>query len=190
MCLEDELIPRFFQLLQQGFAVKVQAGCSVKTLLCEQLGLSPEYLEERIQTIFLDGRPVDDVNSAIIEDGSTLALSAAMPGLAGATLRKGGYYAPMRSQISYRQVTTSKPLQEGMIFLKLFNLVLKELGPTFLKQGVWINGKDLSDFFKRQPDNFWAGCHMAQLGGKDLDVAELLEVKWADREVFLQVRVV
>jgi hypothetical protein len=98
MCLEDELIPRFFQLLQQGFAVKVQAGCSVKTLLCEQLGLSPEYLEERIQTIFLDGRPVDDVNSAIIEDGSTLALSAAMPGLAGATLRKGGYYAPMRGR--------------------------------------------------------------------------------------------
>jgi hypothetical protein len=190
ICLEDELIPRFFQLLQGGFAVKAQAGCSVKTFLWEQLGVSPEYLEERIQTIFLDGRPVDDVNSAIIEHGSTLALSAAMPGLAGATLRKGGYYAPMRSQISYRQVTTSKPLQEGMIFLKLFNLVLKELGPTFLKQGVWINGKDLSDFFKRQPDNFWAGCHMAELGGKDLDVAELLEVKWADREVFLQVRVV
>jgi hypothetical protein len=190
ICLEGALVPSFFQLLQQGFAVKAQAGCSVKTLLCQQLGLSQEYLEERIQTIFLDGRPVDDVNSAIIEHGSTLALSAAMPGLAGATLRKGGYYAPMRSQISYRQVTTSKPLQEGMIFLKLFNLVLKELGPTFLKQGVWINGKDLSDFFKRQPDNFWAGCHMAQLGGKDLDVAELLEVKWADREVFLQVRVV
>jgi hypothetical protein len=190
ICLEGALVPSFFQLLQQGFAVKAQAGCSVKTLLCQQLGLSQEYLEERIQTIFLDGRPVDDVNSAIIEHGSTLALSAAMPGLAGATLRKGGYYAPMRSQISYRQVTTSKPLQEGMIFLKLFNLVLKELGPTFLKQGVWINGKDLSDFFKRQPDNFWAGCHMAQLGGKNLDVAKLLEVKWADTGVFLQVRVV
>ena len=169
--------------------MKAQLGCSVKTLLCRQLGLSPEYVEKRIQTIFLDGRPVDDVNSAIVEDGSTLALSAAMPGLAGATLRKGGYYAPMRSQISYREVTTSKPLEEGMVLLKLFNLPLRELGPTFLKRGVWIKGKDLSDFFERQPDDFRAGCHMAQLGGKDLDVAELLEKKWTDEDVFLQVRV-
>jgi hypothetical protein len=170
--------------------VKTQVGCSIKILLCKQLGLSPEYLEERIQTIFLDGKPVDDVNSAIIEHGSTLALSAAMPGLAGATLRKGGLFASMRSQISYQQVATSKPLQEGVILLKLFNLLLKDLGPTFLKQGIWINGKDLSDFFKRQPDDFWAGCHMAQLDGKDVDVVELLEIKWAGKEVLLQVRIV
>lgn len=169
--------------------MKAQVGCSIKTLLCRQLGLSPEYVEKRIQTIFLDGRSVDDLNSAVVEDGSTLALSAAMPGLAGATLRKGGYYAPMRSQISYREVTTSKPLEEGTILLKLFNLPLKELGPTFLKRGVWIKGKDLSDFFERQPDDFWARCHMAQLGGKDLDVAELLEKKCTDEDVFLQVRV-
>ena len=169
--------------------VKAQTGCSIKTFLCQQLGLSPEYLEKRIQTIFLDGRPVDDVNSTIIEHGSTLALSAAMPGLAGATLRKGGYYASMRSQISYREETRPEPVVEGVVSLKLFNLLLKELGPTFLKQGVWIDGKDLSDFFKRQPDNFWEGCHMAQLGGKDFDVAELSEMKWTGKEVFLQVRV-
>jgi hypothetical protein len=192
LCLfvKDDIVPSFFKLLQQGFMVRAQVGCSIKALLCEQLGVSPEYLEERIQTIFLDGRPVDDLNSANVKDGSTLAFSAAVPGLAGATLRKGGFYAPMRSQISYREVMTSKPLQEGMVLLKLFNLLLRDLGPSFLKRGVWINGKDLSDFFERQPDDFWAGCHMAQLGGKDLDVAELLEVKWPDREVFLQVRVV
>jgi len=189
LCLEDDLIPSFFQLLQQGFMLKAQTGCSIETLLCKQFGLSPEYVEKRIQTIFLDGRPVDDVNSTIIEDGSTLALSAAMPGLAGATLRKGGYYASMRSQISYREVPTSKPFREGIILLKLFNLLLKELGPTFLKQGVWIDGKDLSDLFKRQPDDFWAGCHMAQLGGREFDVAELSEMKWTGKEVFLQVRV-
>jgi len=134
-------------------------------------------------------KPVDDVNSAIVEHGSTLALSAAMPGLAGATLRKGGYYSLMRSQISHREVTNSEPLQEGVVFMKLFILVLKELGPTFLNRGFLINGRDLSDFFIRQPDDFWAGGHMARLGGKELDVAELLEMKWADKEVFLQVTV-
>lgn len=176
--------------MQRGFTVKAQVGCNIKTFLCRHLGLGLEYVEKGIQTIFLDGRPVDDVDSAMVEDGSILALSAAMPGLAGAILRKGGYYAPMRSQISYRKVTPSRPLQEGMILVKLFNLVLRDLGPIFLKQGVWIKGKDLSDFFLGQPDDFWTGCHAAQLDGKDLSVAELLEMKWNDKEVFLQIRTV
>ena len=95
----------------------------------------------------------------------------------------------MRSQVSHRKVTNSEPLQEGVVFMKLFNLLLKDLGPTFLNRGFLINGRDVSDFFKRQPDDFWAGCHMARLGGKELDVAELLEMKWAEKEVFLQVTV-
>jgi len=168
--------------------VKTRVGCSIKTLLCQQLGLSPEYLEKRIQTIFLDGRPVDDVNSATIKQGSTLALSAAMPGLVGATLRKGSYYASMRSQISYREMTTSKSPHEGMILLKLFNLILKELGPAFLKQGIRINGKDLSDFFIRQSDDFWAGCKAARVDGKEFDLDKLLEIKYADRYVFLKLK--
>ena len=66
--MEKSLIPSFFQLLQKGFRVKTQAGCSVKSFLCEHLGLSPEYVEERIQTLFLDGKPVDDVDSALLDN--------------------------------------------------------------------------------------------------------------------------
>jgi len=166
--------------------VKAQVDCNIKTLLCEQLGLDPEYLETRIQTIFLDGRPVDDVNSAIVMDGSTLALSAAMPGLVGATLRKGSYYASMRSQISYREMALPKPPHKGIIFLKLFNLILKELGPIFLQKGVWINGKDISDFFIRQPDDFWKGCEEARIDGKKIDLDKLLDITWVNKHVFLQ----
>ncbi|MEE9420155.1 MAG: hypothetical protein V3W43_11780 [Desulfatiglandaceae bacterium] len=168
--------------------VKAKVGCSVKTLLCEQLDLSPEYLEKRIQTIFLDGKPVDDVHSATVKQESTLALSAALPGLIGATLRRGGYYAPMRDQISHRECTTSEPLQEGIVFLKLFNLLLKELGPTFLKKGVWINGEDLSAFFRGQPDDFWAGCKAARVDGENFDVDKLLDIRWAERHVFLKLK--
>jgi len=188
LCLEDDLIPRFFQLLQQGFIVKAQVGCSIKTLLCQQLDLSPEYLEERIQTIFLDGKPVDDVHSATVKQGSTLALSAALPGIVGASLRKGGYYAPMRSQISYREVTPSGPLQEGVIILKLFNLTLKELGPTFLKRGVWIDGGDLSDLLKRQSEDFWSAFKAARVDGKKFDLEKIPEIRLADRYVLLQLR--
>jgi len=188
LCLEDDLILRFFLLLQQGFMVKAQVGSTIKLLLCQQFGLSLEYLENRIQTIFLDGKPVDDVDSAIVKHGSTLALSAAMPGLVGATLRRGGYYAPMRSQISYREETAPEPHHEGMIFLKLFNVLLKELGPSFLKRGILIKGKDLSDFFKRQPDDLWAGCKEAKLDGEKIDLETLKEINWVNTHVFLQLR--
>jgi len=186
LCIENDLVPRFFALLQRGFMVKVQAGSTIKSLLRRQFGLSPEYLEKRIQTIFLDGKPVDDLDYAIVKNGSTLALSGAMPGLAGATLRKGGYYAPMRSQISYREESAPKPHDEGMIFLKLFNLLLKELGPSFLKRGILVKGEDLSGFFKRQRDDFWAGCKGVRVDGEKISLKKLVRINLAGRHILLQ----
>ncbi len=75
-----------------------------------------------------------------------------------------------------------------MIFVKLFNLILKELGPTFLKKGIWINGRDLADFLKRQPDDFWSGCKYAIVDGKKFDLDKLAQMKWPDRHVFLRVK--
>jgi hypothetical protein len=166
--------------------LKVRLGSSIKLLLCRQLGLIPKYLEKRIQTIFLDGKPVDDVDSVTVKSGSILALSASLPGLAGATLRKGGYYAPMRSQTSFSEPTHWGPPNEGMIALKLFNLVLRELGPTFLKKGVWVSGEDLLNFFTRQPDAFWVGCRGATVDGEETDFRKLREINWLGKQVFLK----
>lgn len=186
--LDENSIPMFFRLLQQGFGVKVETGRSVKSVLCDQLGLDPEYVVNRIQTLFLDGKPVDDMDSALIRDGSTLAISAALPGLAGRVLRRGGRFASMRSTISHREKATSERPKEGLVSFKLFNIVLKEMGPIFLKNGVWIEGKDLEDFIERQPDDFWAGCKKASLDGKEWDLRELSGLQWKNREVFLQLR--
>ncbi len=188
LTLESELIPSFFQFLRHGVMMEAGIGCSISEFLCQQLGVSPEYLEQRIQTCFLDGRPVDDVNSAIIKEGSTLSLSAAMPGLLGATLRKGSYYAGIRSQISYREEMESIPSGEGTVVLKLFNLVARELGPTVLSGGVWIKGKDLGEFLGRQSDHFRAGCKAVCLDGEKADLEKLAEIRWTDEFVFLQVR--
>ena len=92
----------FFSFLRQGFMVETPVGCSVKTMLHNTLGMDDNYVEARIKTIFLDAKPVDDINSACINDGSVLALSGAMPGLAGATLRRGGHLASFRGSISCR----------------------------------------------------------------------------------------
>ncbi len=77
--------------------MKAQVGCSFQNLLCEQLGVGEDYLTNRIQTIILDGKPVDDENTAIVHDGSTLALSIALGSIFGASFRKAGVVASFRS---------------------------------------------------------------------------------------------
>jgi hypothetical protein len=133
----------FLNLLEQGFRINGKIGESVKEFLINRLGLEKEYLDNRIQTIFLDGRPVDDMDHAYIRQGSVVALSAAMPGLVGSTLRRGGRYASMRSGISGH--TESKPVsnESVQVTVKLFNLVGKELGKGLLQQGIRISGDQL-----------------------------------------------
>ena len=188
LTLEKTLIPIFYQLLSKGFIIHTRTGCTIKELLCGQLGIKDDYLEERIQTIFLDDKIVDDVNSAVIREGSILALSAAMPGVLGATLRKGGRYAPMRRQISHDKDITSDLHKKGEVTIKLFNLIVRELGPLFLKQGIWINGEDFYDITAKNDVVFMAGCKKAIKDGNDIVPEKLMEVKWRVKQVLLQIK--
>ena len=186
--LEAGLVPVFFHLLQSGVQIQGNVGCSVKSFLCEQLGVAPEYLEKRIQTIFLDGKPVDDVDTAIVNDGTTLSVSAALPGLVGAVMRRGGYYAPLRDQISYRKETTSATQQPGKVFMKLFNLPLRELGPMFLERGILVSGNTLHEVLKAHADDFRKGCRAALVDGRNFDPDQLREIDWQNKEVNLQIK--
>jgi len=177
----------FSPLLGQGFTLTIRTGISVRDLLCLQIGVSDDYLDQRIQTIFLDGKVVDNVDTAVIRQGSTLALSAAMPGLAGATLRRGGAYAAMRSQISHKNNTVDDSAENGTVMLKLFNLVALELGPMFLKQGIWIDGKNLKNFFERVPDFFWDGCLNAEINGISQNGRKISLMK-LKQDVFLKLK--
>jgi len=188
LTLEKTLIPIFYQLLSKGFIIHPRTGCTIKELLCGQLGIKDDYLEERIQTIFLDDKIVDDVNSAVIREGSILALSAAMPGVLGATLRKGGRYAPMRRQISHDKDIPSDLHKKGEVIIKLFNLILRELGPLFLDLGIWINGEDFYDITARNDVVFMTGCKKAVKDGNEIDPEKLMKVEWEDKQVFLQIK--
>jgi len=185
--MKAELVPILFQLLGQGFTVNIQTGCSVKELLCNQLGIHEDYLAERIQTIFLNSRVVDDINSANVTHGSVIALSGAMPGLVGAILRRGGYYAGMRSQISHEKDAQTSQLKNGKITLKLWNLVVRELGPTFLGRGIWIRRDELQSFIKRHWEVLRAGCNGVEFDGKSATVDHLQIPTWKSDLVFLQV---
>jgi hypothetical protein len=150
------------------------------------MGIPSEYVEERIQTLFLDGQPVDDVERALVRDGTTLTLSAAMPGFAGATMRKGGYYAKMRNAITYREGLEGCQQGRGRVVLKLFNLIIRELGPDILKKGIWLRGEDLKRFFEGQTGDFWEGCRGIHTNSGVLERDLLAGASWAER-VLLQI---
>ncbi len=189
LTVENDRVPAFFPMLSQGFTIKTKVGCSVRNLICSYLGLSADYLELRLQTIFLDGKAVDNIETVLVHQGSTLALSAAMPGLAGATLRRGSAYAAMRDQITHKKSTTGENVKDGTIYLKLFNLVAEEIGQLFLTQGIWISGKNLQKLFKRVPVQFWAGCRAAEVDSQEKKVHELDHMNWETERVFLKLKV-
>ena len=185
--VQANLLPLFFQLLGDGFMVMVRTNCSVKELLCRYLNIAEDYLENRIQTIILNGKAVDNVNSAIVKKGSTLALSGAMPGLVGAILRRGGVLAPMRRQISHNQTASKAKLDKGKVNLKLFNLVVKDLGPVFLQQGVWIKGKRLQEFILQYLEDLMKGCSALKLDGNSLEKSQLSQIDLSNKSVFLRI---
>lgn len=138
LTLQRAELGRFLAHLQRGVAVRLGAPRSVLAFLIEELGLTPEYVRQRITTVFLDGQVVDVLEDALLRQGSRLALSAAMPGLLGATLRRSGPYAAMRAEITRAadhelRTSTGGPL---IIQVKLFNLLVDELGPRLLARGV------------------------------------------------------
>jgi hypothetical protein len=150
--------------------------------------IEQDYLDKRIQTIFLNGKPVDDVNSAIVKDGSAISLSAAMPGLAGATMRRGGVLAAMRSRISYVPGETSCDSCEGKVTVKFFNLISRELGPEFLNRGIIIPGKTFSDFISTNREIITAGLFLAETDGVKIETEKFFNIKWEGKsELFLKV---
>ena len=178
----------FSLLLSQGVVLKTQVGCSITELLCTHIGIERSYLENRIQTIFLNGEVIDDLETTMVRDHDVLALSAAMPGLAGATLRRGGAYAAMRSNISYDRHRAEFSPSQGVVKIKLFNLVVRELGPNFLAHGITISGADWLDLIERLPATILQKCRSVAVNDHPAEVDQLLSREWRDRTLNLTVR--
>jgi len=173
--VDETLISRFLLLLQRGFIINAHVGCSVRRFLLEEIGLNSDAIE-KIQSVILNGKPVDDLDSAIIRDGSSLALSAAVPGLVGATLRRGGKYSSFRSTITYEEIGPQCFSSEGFVRMKLFNLLLDSLGRDFLRKGIYLSAADFKDFLAEQSSDFWQGCRDVFLNGKAAGLGALEDI--------------
>lgn len=169
-------VSTFFPLLQQGFMVKIRAGCSIRGMLCDQFRVTADYVAGRIKTIFLNGKPVDDMDAALVRDGDTLALSAAMPGLVGATFRCGGPLIAFRSGITHREDGDRQSTETGLVRLKLFNLLVSEMGPAFLRFGTWFDGRRFKEFVSGISGDFWSDLIAVRKDGQDVPADALREM--------------
>jgi hypothetical protein len=172
---EEILFPYFQPVFQAGYLFRCQVGQSIADLLFRQLLLKKKFVEERISTIFLDGQCVDDIFLATLKDDCVVAFSSALPGLVGATLRRGGFYASLRDSITYRKEDMPVEARQGTITIKLFNLLMEEMGPVFLNRGIIMGRAALVSFLQTRKEDFWKKIKSVYLGGKSTTPDKLVE---------------
>ena len=170
----------FCALLAQGVGIPARTGTSLYDFLCHRLGLPRDYVENDIQTIFINGSAVDCPEEARIGHGMTVALSAALPGLAGATLRKGGRFAGMRREISLFQVDAGPADEPTVVTLKLFNMVFRDVGPCLLCQGVWVRTERMRAMLSHWNDFEPEVVQNLKWDGQPIALSQLHESRWTD----------
>jgi hypothetical protein len=189
LVVSGDAIPLFFRLLQQGVQVSATVGGSIGSFLRGDLCVGKDFVDKLIQTVFLDGMPVDDIEGINIKQGSTVALSGPMPGVAGATLRRGGYYRSMRKDISCRPEAPGGDLKRGTVILKLFNVLTESLGPGLLEKGVGVRRRDLGALLRDQETFLTRAFRSAELDGLPVDLQTVMAQAQGDDRIELQVTV-
>ncbi len=159
-------------LLQEGVLLEVPEGCSVWEVLNRELGLEQEFVERRIQTIFLNSKPVDSLEKSYVREGDTIAISAAMPGLVGAVMRRGGELSSLRSGISAcpEDGPCENPSCKAQVRVKFFNLLLAEIGDELLQEGVLVQDARLQELLSSLPESFWEASQGIEIKGHKLDM--------------------
>jgi hypothetical protein len=143
-------LEKFTTLLQSGIYIHVQPGETIGSLLASLPGFNEKYVRERVQTIFVDGLPADHLAQEFTKKETVLAISAAMPGVAGAIFRKGGIHAALRTGTAKQ--ANSAPQQTSLnVRLKLFNVIAKERGEALLARGCFMQSKSLEKFLNYRP---------------------------------------
>lgn len=150
LSVATDSLPQFTTLLQSGIEVKAQYGDTLAHFLNDLPGITAEYLAETVQTIFLNGTAVDDLSTQLTGHRSTLALSAAMPGLAGAIFRRNSFHSALRTETEILQSEIA--VEETItVTLKLFNSIARERGEELLQRGIIILSNFFATFLAKRP---------------------------------------
>ncbi len=117
-------------------------------------GFSTKYIGDRIETIFQNGLPVDDIETGIDGPAPVIAISGAMPGLAGAIFRKNSFHAALRTSDSNALPDKLERSEGVLIRLKFFNVIASEKGGTILNSGCFMKSDSVLKFINYRPRLF------------------------------------
>ena len=175
----------FTTLLQSGIEVKTTSNQTLGRFLNNFPGFTAEYLAETVQTIFLNGTAIDDLTLTFEGDKPVLALSAAMPGLAGAIFRKNSFHSALRTDTgAVPSVTASQ--KSITVILKLFNSIARERGGEMLHRGVCISSAHLTSFLEKR-QNLVPHMLTIRAGNKKLTPPDLMSLLYDHPKINLNI---
>ncbi|OEU59035.1 MAG: hypothetical protein BA862_05450 [Desulfobulbaceae bacterium S3730MH12] len=149
LTLDRQDLSFYTTLLQSGVEIKGSEGETMAIFLDRLPGFTLDYISDVVQTIFLNGTAVDDLTTPLKGKNPVLALSAAMPGLAGAIFRRNSFHAGLRTQPD-KEVSKEIKNRPLTVTLKLFNSIALERGPELLQIGVSITSRLFIDFLGKR----------------------------------------
>ncbi len=111
-----------------------------------------------------------------------------MPGLVGVTFRSGGPLSVFRSSITHQneEATPGSP-DEGMVTLKLFNLLVSEMGPNFLERGIWLKIGIIKTIIEEEKASLQTVFKKIIIDGREIGTEELDLLKWHDSQELIHV---
>lgn len=178
---------KYTTLLQNGILVERNVPTPVGELLASLPGFTMQYIRERIETIFLNGLPVDDLETIITGPSPVLAISAVMPGLAGAIFRKNSFHAALRTSTSDSLADRSQSTEKIIIRLKFFNIIATEKGATILHNGCLMRSESVLKFINYRRNLF---SHLLSLryDDKPISLDDLGSLLLTSKTVFLRIQ--
>jgi hypothetical protein len=166
-------INRYTAILQTGVSVETPGPVSIGVFLHRLPGFTMDYIDKRVQTIFLNGSAIDDLETPLTGAHPVLAISAAMPGLAGAIFRRNSMHAALRSESDHPTMSSAQS-ETVTVTLKLFNMIATEKGAGILARGVGCTRAQLADFFTDHP-KLVASITQSFLAGQAVDRDDLMQ---------------
>lgn len=183
--VDPESLSLFTTVLQSGIEVMSHKGEMIGQFLDKFPGFTLDYLADTVQTIFLNGTALDDLTTPFPADNPVLALSAAMPGLAGAIFRRNSFHAALRTDTGSGE-SVEESQEPVRVTLKLFNSIAVERGPEFLASGVLIKGAHLANFFDKRA-TLLQRIRVASLNDTSIDPSELSRIGSSHNRVHLTI---
>ncbi len=161
----------FTNLLQRGFLLPCRQAVTIADLLRDLPGLDRSYLESTAQTIFVNSTAVDSIGHMLLP-GDTVALSGAMPGLAGAIFRRGGRHRCLRS--TAHPVPPGPLPDERFVTIKLFNRIAAERGEAILARGILVRARILARFLESRQTRIRERIRRIRIRDQQADFRQLL----------------